>query len=518
MICEDETTDLEDEIEVLKETIKNNNEESSSEKEQLGSQIKKQKEKMQSMEQNATDETNELQNKIIQIQVSLDTSKVDVETLKDKIDATENFFIAALAVNDMLSKREQVRDLKIRNDQLRLLEQANADTKNAIDEKNMSEEKYNELFRRASELESELNYAKQDVSDTKQEVSDAKKDGETAVKKLRTEIGILQGKYSLAKNTIVTLGAKIVTLRDEKVHVTSEKKHLEDRLKAKDKSYNTTAASNVKELALKDKIIKNTRADNEELLKEKDQREDDFKSREEKYNTTITSNEKQLASKGVEVTRLQETVEQQRRNERETLVEVKQEHTKTTNKQLGVLNAQNRKEKAKNLRDAIKKNTSTVHVVDSDTEDDDDYDDYDDKVDGKWNDDWDHPNDQYDEHTGKLITKVMKYGPENRYPPRNPPCTTCNRGRGCRGANFAECGNVRYECAGGCGCKLIGKESTFWAHVRGNVKNNGCHHYAKKFSKHILACEVKGGYQTFRLKKNEDDDAEDSVQMWLDTL
>merc|ERR1712238_230531 len=105
MICEDETTDLEDEIDVLKETIKNNNEGSSSEKEQ-----------MQSMEQNATDETNELQNKIIQIQVSLDTSKVDVETLKDKIDATENFFIAALAVNDMLSKREQVRDLKIRND------------------------------------------------------------------------------------------------------------------------------------------------------------------------------------------------------------------------------------------------------------------------------------------------------------------------------------------------------------------------------------------------------------------
>merc|ERR1712161_6178 len=81
-----------------------------------GSQIKKQKEKMQSMEQNATDETNELQNKIIQIQVALDTSKVDVETLKDKIDSTENFFIAALAVNDMLSKREQVRDLKIRND------------------------------------------------------------------------------------------------------------------------------------------------------------------------------------------------------------------------------------------------------------------------------------------------------------------------------------------------------------------------------------------------------------------
>jgi len=327
-----------------------------------------------------------------------------------------------------------------------------------------------------SDLEVQLEFATHDVSK-------ANSEKENAIKNQRTDNMELRGRISVAQNTVETLEGDLATMGAEKEGLAKEKEQLRVKLEAKEKEYNTTVASNDKAHALKEKEFKKVCAEKEELTSAKEQLEDELKVNERKYNTAVASHENELTAKGEEVTQLQLQLARHKK-----------------------LNATACRQAMKEIR---KRHSSTV----------DDDDDSDDMLDGDWDLNWDHTGDTYDVVTGDLTRKVLNWSPNNRYPPKLPFCKGkggCKK-RGCRGPKFAECGKIKYGCAGGCGCQTYGSEDAFWLHVTGNGHQKGCLSYARKFSNHIAACEVKGinNYQTFRLKKNEEDAQEASVNEWL---
>jgi len=386
-----------------------------------------------------------------------------------------------------------------------------------VTEKATSQQNCGKLVLQVSGLEVQLGFVEHDLSEANAERDNAIKDRRKDNKELRGQISVVENKVATLEGDLATMGA-------EKEGLAKEKEQLRVKLEAKEEEYNatvaSTTASNNKAIALKEETIKNERAEKEALAKEKEQLEVKLEAKEEDYNTIVASHKNELTAKGEEVTQLQVDVAQLRL-EKQKIVVVKKEQQEEANAQSQVQYARQRKKdaKARRLLETIRKSTSTtVHTMDSDIEDNDDDDaDSDNKLDGPWDPNWDHTGDTYDVVTGDLTRKVLNWSPNNRYPPKLPFCKGkggCKK-RGCRGPKFAECGKIKYGCAGGCGCQTYGSEDAFWLHVMGNKNQKGCLPYARKFSNHIAACEVINNYQTFRLKKNEEDAQEASVQEWL---
>eukprot|EP00751_Fragilariopsis_kerguelensis_P043939 CAMPEP_0170981434 /NCGR_PEP_ID=MMETSP0736-20130129/3021_1 /TAXON_ID=186038 /ORGANISM="Fragilariopsis kerguelensis, Strain L26-C5" /LENGTH=611 /DNA_ID=CAMNT_0011404451 /DNA_START=252 /DNA_END=2087 /DNA_ORIENTATION=+ len=406
-------------------------------------------------------------------------------------------------LNTMKTSHEgNIQVLMVQNEKLK---------QDVVTEKAISQQNCGKLVLQVSGLEVQLGFVEHDLSE-------ANTERDNAIKDRRKDNMKLRGQISVAQNTVETLKGDLATMGAEKEGLAKEKEQLRVKLEAKEEDYNTSVASmtasNDKAIASKEETIKNTRAEKEGLAKEKEQLEVKLEAKEEDYNKTVASHENELTAKGEEVAHLQEVVAQLQL-EKQKLAVVRKEQQEEANAQSQVQYACQRKKDAKARRLFRKSTSTTIHTLDSDIVVDDDAD-SDEKLDGPWDHNWDHTGDTYDVVTGDLTIKVLTLGPNNRYPPKSnlPRCKSCGKGRGCRGKKFAECGKVKYECASGCG-RLFGNENTFWMHVMGSTQQTGCLPYARKFSNHIAACEVKGNnYQTFRLKKNEKDAQEASVKEW----